>query len=101
MKQLVYDQCRSMLAGYPPPNYLQNHKRMSGQGLNGGYRSARIGSASPQSPDIVGVHSALRVRATTGLVHCSKQTYSITSSAVASRVGGTVRPSALAVLRLM
>jgi hypothetical protein len=27
--------------------------------------------------------------------------YSITSSAVASRVGGTVRPSALAVLRLI
>ena len=32
---------------------------------------------------------------------CSKTTYSITSSARASRVGGTVTPSALAVLRLM
>src|SRR6266404_7378720 len=36
------------------------------------------------------------------LMHRSKlQSYSITSSARASRVGGTARPSALAVLRLM
>ena len=35
-------------------------------------------------------------------MHCSKQHhYSITSSAMASSDGGTVRPSALAVLRLM
>ncbi len=35
-------------------------------------------------------------------MHCSKQhLYSITSSARASRVGGTSRPSALAVLRLI
>jgi hypothetical protein len=40
-------------------------------------------------------------RATTGLMHCSKQhLYSITSSARASSVGGNSRPSALAVLRL-
>src|SRR5262249_9504494 len=40
--------------------------------------------------------------ATTGLMHRSRQhSYSITSLAMASRVGGTSRPSALAVLRLM
>ena len=40
--------------------------------------------------------------AITRLMHCNKpQLYSITSSARASSVGGTVRPSALAVLRLM
>jgi ABC transporter substrate binding protein len=38
----------------------------------------------------------------TGLMHRSKECpYSITALAVASSVGGTVRPSALAVLRLM
>ena len=37
-----------------------------------------------------------------GFMQCSKkQPYSITSSAVASSVGGTVRPNALAVFRLM
>src|SRR5437762_13398975 len=40
--------------------------------------------------------------ATTGLMHRSEtRLYSITSSARASRDGGTVRPSALAVLRLI
>jgi len=35
-------------------------------------------------------------------LHCSKNVaYSITSSAIASRFGGTARPSALAVLRLI
>ena len=46
------------------------------------------------------------LRATCGLVHCSKRRsrvaiiHSITSSAMASTPGGIVRPSALAVLRL-
>ena len=40
--------------------------------------------------------------ARTGLIHCSNERpYSITSSASASNVGGTSRPSALAVLRLI
>ena len=39
--------------------------------------------------------------AATRPMHRSKNRYSITSSAVASRVGGTVRPNALAVLRLI
>jgi len=34
-------------------------------------------------------------------MHCAAQRYSITSSAQASSAGGTLRPSALAVLRLM
>jgi len=42
------------------------------------------------------------LRAITGLMHRSKNArYSITSSARASSVGGTVSPSALAVLKLM
>jgi hypothetical protein len=48
------------------------------------------------------VRSDCPLCANTGLMHCSKRhLYSITSSARESRVGGTVRPSALAVLRLM
>jgi hypothetical protein len=35
------------------------------------------------------------------LMQCSKSRYSITSSARASNIGGIVRPSAFAVLRLM
>jgi hypothetical protein len=48
--------------------------------------------------------SLLRCRksAMSGLMHRSKQRpYSITSSAMASAVGGTSKPSALPVLRLM
>src|SRR5262245_52497716 len=45
--------------------------------------------------------SLLRVRANSGLMQRSKTAhYSITSSARASNVGGTSRPSAFAVLRL-
>ena len=40
-------------------------------------------------------------RARTGLMHCSKPGYSITSSARAITEAGTVMPSALAVLRLI
>jgi hypothetical protein len=55
-------------------------------------------SESGDKADITG----LRVRATSGLMHCSKQhLYLITSSARASNVAGTSRPSARAVLRLM
>ena len=39
--------------------------------------------------------------AITGLMHCSKKVYSITSSALACSVCGTVSPSAFAVLRLI
>src|SRR3954454_14062675 len=46
--------------------------------------------------------SALRICANNGLMHRSeRQLYSITSSAWASSVGGTVRPSDLAVLMLI
>src|SRR5258705_13166712 len=46
--------------------------------------------------------SACPFRANNGLMHCGKKaSYSITSLASASSVGGTVRPSAFAVLRLM
>jgi len=38
---------------------------------------------------------------TNGLMHCNRQNYSITSSAMASSEGAIGRPSALAVLRLM
>jgi hypothetical protein len=41
------------------------------------------------------------VRATSGLMHRSKELYSITSSAMASSDGGTVSPSVFAVLRLI
>src|SRR5215471_16573638 len=43
----------------------------------------------------------LRLRANSDLVQCSKTGYSITSAAATTSVGGTVRPSAFAVLRLM
>jgi hypothetical protein len=59
---------------------------------------------SPLYPPIADVMLQGRerqLRARSGLMHCNKQRlYSITSSARASRVGGTVRPSTLAVLRL-
>jgi len=57
-------------------------------------------AASPRSPRSAPPHRAawrlLAVRAP-----CSAMIYSITSSAVASSVGGTWRPIALAVLRLI
>jgi len=40
-------------------------------------------------------------RATSGLMRCSKQCYSMTSSAMASSDGGTLSPSILAVSALM
>jgi hypothetical protein len=52
--------------------------------------------------DEVIVNPPLRLWATSGLMHRSKLSdYSIASSAVASSYDGTVRPSALAVLRLI
>jgi hypothetical protein len=39
--------------------------------------------------------------AISGLMHCSKKSYSIISSATESNVGGIDRPSALAAFRLM
>jgi hypothetical protein len=58
----------------------------------------RFGSHSGLKSDI----AACPKSATTRLKHRSKEPrYSVTSSARASSVGGTVRPSALAVLRLM
>ena len=45
--------------------------------------------------------TSLEVRFVPQAAHAPQQNYSITSSACASSVGGTVRPSAFAVLRLM
>jgi hypothetical protein len=47
------------------------------------------------------LQSACLFRATSGLMHRSKQLYSITSSARESSVGGTVRRSAFAVFKLI
>ncbi len=55
----------------------------------------RIGMQGPM------IGSGHRLRANSDLVQCSKTGYSITSAAATSSVGGTVRPSAFAVLRLM
>ncbi|MEH2569791.1 hypothetical protein V1289_009418 [Bradyrhizobium sp. AZCC 2289] len=56
--------------------------------------------SSPDSDRIADIDGG-PVRAIFGLMHCNnKKLYSITSSAVASRVGGTASPSARAVLRL-
>src|SRR5712664_562463 len=61
-----------------------------------GWSGCRVGLAP------TGKRRLFTAHATCGLMHRSKQhSHSITSSAVASSVTGTVRPSALAVLRLM
>src|SRR5438094_1590074 len=61
--------------------------------------------ARPHPPDrrnLLPRTAGLYIGVTTGLMHCSKiACYSITSSARASSVAGTSRPSALAILRLM
>jgi hypothetical protein len=63
-----------------------------------GPRHVRFTPESGHSP----TRSGCLLWAISGLMHCSKQhLYSITSSARASSEGGTVRPSALAVLRLI
>jgi hypothetical protein len=54
-------------------------------------------------PAIFSVNADIPVQrpsASSGLMHCSKQNYSITSSARASSVGGMVTPIALAVVML-
>src|SRR5512132_1456826 len=59
-----------------------------------GWSGCRVGLAP------TGKRRLVTARARSGLMHCNKQRlYSIPSSARASRVGGTVRPSTLAVLR--
>jgi hypothetical protein len=64
----------------------------------------------PEAQRLVGIGSrsqALPSRATTGLMHCSKlrtriaTPYSISSLARSRKASGIVRPSALAVVRLM
>jgi hypothetical protein len=45
--------------------------------------------------------SETSLRAISGLMHRSKTAYSITSSARSKKVSGIVRPSALAIVRLM
>src|SRR6516164_3015757 len=54
---------------------------------------ARVADSSRTSPDV-------REVPLPDQVHRTKNSYSITSSARASRIGGTLRPSAFAVLRL-
>jgi hypothetical protein len=59
-------------------------------------------SALPPKADIADSDWHVRFVPKADKVHCIKIVcYSITSSAVASSVGGTVSPSALAVLRLI
>src|SRR5262245_13365874 len=59
-------------------------------------------SAYPLKADVAAAPSNSPFSAITGLMHRSKKhRYSITWSALARSVGGTVRPSALAVLRLI
>ena len=59
-------------------------------------------SALPPNSDIARWQLAFRIRANRRLMHRSKQAlYSTTSSTRASSAGGTARPSALAVLRLI
>jgi hypothetical protein len=69
------------------------------------YRTATLPSASPQLAESIRAAKRFRVVPIGDLSRCSnvpgKISYSITSSAVERSVGGTVRPSALAVLRLM
>jgi hypothetical protein len=63
-------------------------------------RCARYVRSSPKSGDKADI-AGLRIRAITGREQMQQsQCYSITSSARASSASGTVRPSALAVLRL-
>jgi hypothetical protein len=62
-------------------------------------------SVAPPTPDEIEHNQLLLFSAISGLMHRSKVRgpyfYSITSSARARRLGGTVRPSALAALRLI
>jgi len=58
--------------------------------------------AAATNATVVRPRTLISVIASNGLLHRSDQRrYSITSSARASSVGGTIRPSAFAVLRLM
>jgi hypothetical protein len=71
---------------------------ISGQTVAAKISRCPLWSKSGQTP----VRLECPLSAISGLMHCSKKLlYSITSSARASSDGGTVRPSALAVLRLM
>jgi hypothetical protein len=64
-------------------------------------RCARYVRSSPKSGDKADI-AGLRIRAITGREQMQQsQCYSITSSARASSVGGTSRPSVFAVLRLI
>ena len=84
--------------------------RPCGQGdrvITGGNQHRHSGSGLPQSPDVGRVRRHFRFVPKAAVSRCSNQSvcrsqiYSITSSARASRVGGTSRPSAFAVLRLI
>ena len=62
----------------------------------------KVMSALPPKADMCGALARCPLCAKSGLLHRSKQhRYSITSSAAISKPGGTVKPSAFAVLRLM
>ena len=62
----------------------------------------RLMSALPPKADIDGNDGNVRFVPKADILRCGKQdAYSITSSARASNVGGTWRPSALAVLTLI
>ena len=60
-----------------------------------GWSGCRVGLAP------TGKRRLFTAHANSGLMHCSKEAYSITSSARASRLGGTVRPSILEVSALI
>jgi len=64
-------------------------------------RDVCTGSALPPETDSQDAIATRRKCAKQRHTHSGKNAYSITSLAVASRAGGTVRPSSLAVLRLI
>ena len=82
--------CKSL----EPPMSQMGHERPKGH--------VRVESAVPPIADVMLQCREWSRCARNGLMHRSKQClYSITSSARASRVAGTSRPSVLAVLRLI
>ena len=71
---------------------------MSALGQKRTSKRVRVMSAIPPKADIGTQSCDVRFVPKADILHCSiERRYSITSSAVASSVGGTVRPSALAV----
>src|ERR1700738_2373041 len=89
--------------GYPDEVFGGHSRPNVGNGvMERRTRRNHFSSAALSITDDLAHRSILLLRATCGLMHRSKRRrYSITSSVRASSIGGTVSPSAFAVLRLI